>query len=81
MALIVCPTCLKETSSQAKSCPHCGQPMTGAVVAKGAEIKRRKKIFIPIIYLIAALWGYIYFTGPGAHLWDSFLWLFFGVGR
>lgn len=27
MALINCPACGKECSSQAYSCPHCGQPL------------------------------------------------------
>ena len=32
MALITCPECGKEISSQASSCPNCGAPMTDEAV-------------------------------------------------
>ena len=28
MALIKCPECSKEVSDKAKTCPHCGYPLT-----------------------------------------------------
>ena len=31
MALIKCPECTKEISSEALSCPHCGYPIKGAL--------------------------------------------------
>lgn len=35
MSLINCPACGKQVSAQAPSCPHCGQPIAGAVKAGG----------------------------------------------
>jgi predicted nucleic acid-binding Zn ribbon protein len=46
MALVKCPECGKEISSQASSCPNCGYK-------KKQEIKFNKsKIIIPIIFLL-----------------------------
>jgi len=48
MALIACPSCKKEVSDSAKSCPHCGHALT---VEGGA------------IILILFFVGILYFSG------------------
>lgn len=35
MALIKCPECGKEVSSDAKTCPHCGKPIGNNVEVTG----------------------------------------------
>ena len=39
MALIKCSECLKEISENAKTCPHCGNPI------KKIKPKKEKKIY------------------------------------
>jgi primosomal protein N' len=43
MALIQCPECEKQISSQAESCPHCGNPMATSIkcpTCKSANIHK-----------------------------------------
>lgn len=35
MALIACPACGKQVSSEAPACPHCGQPIAAPVRSGG----------------------------------------------
>lgn len=57
MALILCSACNKEISSNAKVCPHCGEP-------DPSRRERNSKIYKGLIMLIiiAGAIGYFWFT-------------------
>ena len=51
MALIKCPECGKEISSQARSCPHCGNPMFQVTKKESSPLK----IILTIFGILAGL--------------------------
>ena len=58
MAMISCPECGKQISSNAWECPHCGNPIKKSVSDK--KKKRNKIIIIAIIILLLAIGFGIY---------------------
>jgi len=44
MALITCPDCKKEISSEAESCPNCGRPMSTAIKCPNCKSTNVEKI-------------------------------------
>ncbi len=42
MAMIKCPECGKDISDKAAACPHCGNPMSSAVIEKPKQIDKEK---------------------------------------
>jgi len=52
MALVKCPECSNEVSSQASSCPRCGYPMRKITVPDGPVVASEPKSF-----LATATWG------------------------
>jgi len=59
MALIPCPDCQKDLSSEAFVCPHCGRPT-------GKQARVQKKVFIRMIVLwvvliiaFSAIWQFL----------------------
>lgn len=42
--LIKCPECELQVSDKAVSCPHCGYPLTNAVIPKPRKQRRRRKL-------------------------------------
>ena len=55
MALIKCSECGKEISSNARSCPHCGNPTQNRKIDVDKEVSALKKVLIVgvIIFSIA----------------------------
>jgi hypothetical protein len=51
--LIKCPACAREVSSQAMSCPWCGQPLRSAAIS-AAVIKKLKTILVWFVIFIIA---------------------------
>jgi uncharacterized membrane protein YvbJ len=51
MALITCPECKREVSSQAAQCPQCGYPLAG-----NAESHRRSDDFVQTIEQTGKIW-------------------------
>ena len=43
MALIACPECTKDVSTNAPSCPHCGNPIVGAMATATNAVKCHRK--------------------------------------
>ena len=50
--LINCPACGREVSSQARSCPHCGQPIAGATTNQDVK---EKSFFEKYVWLLILL--------------------------
>lgn len=56
MKLVPCPSCAKELSPQAVSCPHCGHPMEASISGnKPASPPSKKEPYFKIKLLIWAL--------------------------
>lgn len=53
MALVPCPECGKEISTQAVACPHCGAPQTRTVVE--VTSKKNKPFNVWFWVLVAIL--------------------------
>ena len=45
MALIECPECKQQVSSEAKSCPHCGYPLKQKVIEEKPKDDEKRKSF------------------------------------
>jgi len=66
MALVICPDCKKQISSNAASCPHCGNPN----VPKPFIPTPRKKgkyedliVWVTIITVVALVGGGLFYGG------------------
>lgn len=59
MALINCPECGKEISSDAKSCPHCGKPVKNGVETAGCG----KAVWIIMGLLLIGIGFALLFSG------------------
>ncbi len=49
MALIKCPECNREVSSDAKTCPHCGKDLSKS---------KKSALFLLIFFLLLGALGY-----------------------
>ena len=68
MALVKCPECGKEVSSEAPTCPHCGRPIA-STTNKVVSVKRKGGKyeligFLLIVggifsFLISPLWAFV----------------------
>jgi len=67
VAIVKCPDCKKDVSSQAPACPSCGHPMAATTVeATGKKWKKMKVI----CFAVSAVGGLIIFSDmghPGTH--------------
>jgi hypothetical protein len=57
--LLACPACKKRISSSARSCPHCGEPLTNEWEVAGRTRLRRQRIgcavvLIPLLIVVGA---------------------------
>jgi len=83
MALIKCPDCGKDVSTEAATCPHCGRPVTcphcGHPVKTSGEIDRVKKYDTVVSSGQSALRALLTLDGGATiafltfigHLWDK----------
>lgn len=77
MALMICPECRKEVSSEASICPSCGHPMKPqkkwspgvaallSLVLPGAGQMYKGKVLIGLMWLVFVVIGYFLFIFPG----------------
>ncbi len=57
MALIKCPACSKDVSSNAASCPHCGEPIDTSIKCPKCGSANTKVISGASKAASVALWG------------------------
>lgn len=57
MAIIKCPECQKDVSSNAKSCPHCGNPIDTKVYCPKCKSSNVSVISGTSKAVSIALWG------------------------
>ena len=56
--LLACPTCKKQVSSSAQSCPNCGEVLTDDWEEKGLKKRRRRRIgWAVVLLLVGTLFG------------------------
>lgn len=80
MALIDCPECSREISSEAASCPQCGHPMQVpeparkwspgvaavlSLVIPGAGQMYKGQILNGVVWLFFVVLGYVFYVFPG----------------
>ncbi len=72
--LVKCHSCGKEISSEAKTCPHCGEPdpytdvdarLDSAIHKKVEKQMSRETIITIVVIAIGVLWGWV----QGGGLW------------
>lgn len=61
MALIKCSECGKEISSNARSCPHCGNPTKNRKFDVDKEVSALKKFLIVGIVIFAIVVAFLFY--------------------
>lgn len=61
MALIKCSECGKEISSNAKACPHCGNPTKNRKFDVDKEVSALKKFLIVGIVIFAIVVAFLFY--------------------
>ena len=65
VALIQCPACAKDVSSQAAACPHCGQPINDSGTGNAARLPDELKGLNWGACLLGPLWSIFHSTWWG----------------
>ncbi len=72
MALIKCKECGKEVSSNATTCPNCGNPINDDTITREIKASKKVAIFIIIILVIICIIGFIFGYFIPAHTYHTY---------
>lgn len=59
MALVACPECGKQVSTEARTCPHCGSPTP--LAAKWAQFRIVTGVVLLVLAII--IWQWVWNSG------------------